>query len=255
MTDLHLIETPLDLRRLHEWAERRNFAGRGSLDEGHALHHLLDETFGRSVLKPFRVMAAPRARSATLFGYSDRPGDALRVGAATVATPGAIEVLDLGAMRSVPRPASAWREGQRLGFDLRARPVIRLARALDGPGGRLGKGAEVDAFLAEALSEHAGDRSGMARAERSREAVYLDWLAHRLTGVANLDRGATRLARFQRLRAMRGGKPVEGPEAIIHGTLTVTDPAAFADRLARGVGRHRAYGYGMLLLRPPGRRC
>ena len=35
------------------------------------------------------------------------------------------------------------------------------------------------------------------------------------------------------------------------GTLRVTDPAAFAAGLARGIGRHRAFGFGMLLLAPP----
>ena len=34
---------------------------------------------------------------------------------------------------------------------------------------------------------------------------------------------------------------------------TVTDPVAFVGLLARGMGRHRSYGYGMLLLRPPQR--
>lgn len=38
----------------------------------------------------------------------------------------------------------------------------------------------------------------------------------------------------------------------MHGTLTVTDPAFFAQALAVGIGRHRASGFGMLLLRPPG---
>jgi CRISPR system Cascade subunit CasE len=47
----------------------------------------------------------------------------------------------------------------------------------------------------------------------------------------------------------RGGAVSEGPEATFHGTLEITDPVRFADLLARGVGRHRAYGYGMLLLR------
>ena len=39
----------------------------------------------------------------------------------------------------------------------------------------------------------------------------------------------------------------------MRGVLTITDPDAFAQLLARGVGRHRSYGYGMLLLRPPGK--
>ena len=37
------------------------------------------------------------------------------------------------------------------------------------------------------------------------------------------------------------------------GTLTIDNPAAFARLLARGVGRHTTYGYGMLMLRPPGK--
>ena len=36
----------------------------------------------------------------------------------------------------------------------------------------------------------------------------------------------------------------------MQGVLTITDGGAFASLLARGVGRHRAYGYGMMLLRP-----
>ncbi|GHE81823.1 hypothetical protein GCM10019059_44550 [Camelimonas fluminis] len=54
---------------------------------------------------------------------------------------------------------------------------------------------------------------------------------------------------------MRKGRRIEGPDATFHGSLVVTDPEAFTILLARGVGRHRAYGYGMLLLRPPQRQA
>jgi len=36
---------------------------------------------------------------------------------------------------------------------------------------------------------------------------------------------------------------------LIGGTLSVRDPEAFAAALAAGVGRHKAFGFGMLLLR------
>jgi CRISPR system Cascade subunit CasE len=36
----------------------------------------------------------------------------------------------------------------------------------------------------------------------------------------------------------------------VHGELTINDADAFARLLAGGVGRHAAYGFGMLLLRP-----
>jgi CRISPR system Cascade subunit CasE len=57
--------------------------------------------------------------------------------------------------------------------------------------------------------------------------------------------------RISRTRVARGDRGPEGPDATIHGTLTVTDPGVFTKFLARGVARHRAYGYGMLLLHPP----
>ena len=93
----------------------------------------------------------------------------------------------------------------------------------------------------------------MQSAGRSREAVYAAWFADRLGDAAEIE--TVRLAGFRRGLAARGdGRGIEGPDAILHGTLTVRDPEIFVDRLRRGVGRHKAYGYGMLLLRPPGSR-
>ncbi len=43
---------------------------------------------------------------------------------------------------------------------------------------------------------------------------------------------------------------VQGPDAVFTGLLQVRDSAAFAALLARGIGRHRAFGFGMLLLKP-----
>ena len=37
----------------------------------------------------------------------------------------------------------------------------------------------------------------------------------------------------------------------LQGVLAVQTAEPFVRRLREGVGRHRAYGYGMLLLRPP----
>ena len=54
-----------------------------------------------------------------------------------------------------------------------------------------------------------------------------------------------------RSAGLRGGYS-EGPDALMRGVLEITDGPAFAQLLAGGVGRHRAYGYGMLLLRPAG---
>lgn len=239
---LHLIDLPLSLRALHQWAGRRNLQ-----DEGVMLHHLLGETFGPAALQPFRLMVAPRARDGSLYAYASQDAVNLAAQAAATLTPDLAEVVDLTRLRSLPRPAT-WEAGQRLGFDLAIRPVVRLNSALSGQDDtgapvHLQKGAEVDAFLALALRGTA----------TSREDTYLAWLAERLAPAATLDLTASRLASFQRTAVRRNGRRIEGPDAVIHGTLTVLDPTAFAETLAKGVGRHRAYGYGMLLLRPPQR--
>lgn len=242
---LHLVEMPLHLAALHAWSGTREI-GRGNLDEGLTLHHLLAEAFGPGTLQPFRLMVAPRAVRGTLYAYSARPADALRDAARSVIGPTEASILPLDRLRSVPRPPESWRADMRLGFDLKARPVVRLSSDLETDTQRFSKGAELDAFLAETLRN---DKS------RPREDVYLDWLVTRLAPVAELERDRTRMHSFRRSRGTRGGRSVEGPDVVFHGTLTIRDRHGFADMLARETGRHRAYGYGMLLLRPLRRRA
>jgi len=248
---LHLVELPIALRELHLWAGARNFAS--NFDEGLALHHLLGEVFGPATLQPFRLMVAPRARTGTLYAYATEDAETLRRAASASLTPGQQAVIRLDRLRSIPRPTSTWQEGQRLGFDVRLRPVVRLHGDLTGvdEAGKtvtMRKGAEIDAYLARSLRTTAD-----AAPIITRESVYLDWLAERLAPAARLDPDATHLAGFRRQVVSRGSRRLAGPDAIVHGTLTVTDAEAFAALLASGIGRHRTYGYGMLLLRPPQR--
>lgn len=241
-----LIRLAVDLAALGRWSAARGFVTPKVADEGRALHHLLTETFGPQALQPFRLMPSRRDR-ANLYAWSDADPEALRELGRSCALPDAAAVLDPARIEGrMPPP---FRAGQRLGFDVRLRPVVRLLADLEGLTAagtpvRFSRGAEVDAFLARALRADPGDRGV------ERQQVYLDWLAARLHG-AELDRTTTRLHAFRRVVALRGGRAVEGPEAVIHGTLTLHDPEAFAAGLRRGVGRHCAYGYGMLLLRPP----
>lgn len=256
MTALNLVRIPVSTDKLARWAGERGWVrhGRGvAFDEGRALHHLLNEALGPGALRPFRMLVPPRRTEANLYGYSELDGDALRSAARAHALPDHLTVLSPDRLESKLMP-EIWRVGQRLGFDLRVRPIRRLRRELSTQSGKkIGKGAEIDAFLLEALRHHPATPDGMVKGNRTREAVYLDWLTQRLATAAELDRTASRLARFRRVRVARGDSGPEGPDATIHGTLTVTDPVAFAGLLAHGVGRYRAYGYGMVLLRSPNR--
>ena len=258
MTGLNLIRVPVATQHLARWAAERGLGWiqrRGStagFDEGRALHHLIGEVFGPDAMGPFRLLVPPRRTIGNLYAYSTLDAGELREAAAVQAWPDHQKLLSIGGLASKSMP-DAWRAGQRLGFDLRTRPVRRLRGDLETPSGRVSKGKEIDAYLLEAARRHPEVRDGMIRDNRTRETVYLDWLAERLGSGAELDRHTSRLARFRRVRVARGDASSEGPDATFHGTLTVTDPNSFATSLARGVGRHRAYGYGMLLLRPPSR--
>ena len=238
---LHMIRADLDIREFHRWAGGRGLIGRSAFDEGFAMHCLLSESFGELAPRPFRVIVprGQRRRTGTLYGYSEGTADDLRDAASTYCDPLQAKVLPGSEIDSKPMP-TMWRVGQRLGFETLVRPIIRRARGSDRPG------REIDAFQAEAELHPVG---GM---RRTREDVYTDWLQNRLeqNGAARLEKATLRM--FERVRTVRKlhARGSEGPHALMRGSLTIADASAFGQMLAHGVGRHKAYGYGMLLLRP-----
>ena len=146
--------------------------------------------------------------------------------------------------------------GARLGLRRRACPVVRLASAVEVPGKKgepvkYRAGAEIDAWVYQ--NWFAKDRPG-----GSREQVYGLWLERRLAGAAELE--SVRVEAFNRQQLVRRshGEPrraqiLERPQVLLRGVLRVSEAAPFHRLLAQGVGRHRAYGFGMLLLHPPPR--
>ena len=249
----HLIHAPLDMRRFNRWAGTRGLIRNGSFDAGYAFHVLLSTMFGKSVLQPFRLFASERRASAALYAYADVDDAELRDTAAAVAPPDCLDVINPDRIRSKRMP-SHFQQGRRLGFDLRLRPVRRLHRDLADPqlGRSLSKGAEVDAFRLEVIRRFPSGwaDSAAAKAGVTRQSVYAEWLCERLGNAVAVEQCS--LVAVSRSRALRGknGGP-EGPDAILHGTFAVASEETFARVLRNGIGRHRAYGYGMLLLRPP----
>ncbi len=240
----NMIRADIDLRSFYRWAGSRGMISRNAFDPGFAMHCLLTESFGRDLApKPFRVII-PRDRNrdpGTFYAYSTSPAEDLRDTAQTFACPLQSKILPPSSIDGKTMP-DTWRTGQRLGFEVLIRPVVRCGRGSDRPG------KERDAFQAEA------ERHPKGEMPRNREDVYVDWLSDKFAR-----RGArleeARLRSFQRVRVVRKlhKHASEGPDAVMQGTLEVTDPAEFAKLVADGVGRHRAYGYGMLLLRPASR--
>ncbi len=252
-----MVYVPIDWTAFCRWAGNRSLLRPGTFDEGYALHVLLCAVFGKAVLQPYRLVRASRASIASLYAYSGQDREELLGTAQAVAPPEAHGVLEFDDLATKAMP-DRFRSGQRLGFDVRVRPVRRLGRdLLDSQSGRvLRKGSELDAFRLELLHRSPdGWRSADSSAGRngtSRQSVYAKWLAERLGAAASVDTAGCRLVDFRRTRAWRGrGRGSEGPDASLQGELVVRDPKEFARKLRCGVGRHRAYGYGMLIARPP----
>jgi CRISPR system Cascade subunit CasE len=243
MNLLYLMHCLPDPHRLTVWAARHGLLGPED-DLGYALHGLLSAAFGEHAPKPFSY----RDTRAGLLAYTRLPAAELAE-LSSLASPDVAAALGLDAgpvspgLNARPFPQS-WRVGQELGFSVRVRPV---QRAMDG--------RERDVFLA------AADRAGADTAVL-RETVYRQWLEQQLAahGAARLlDARMTGFSltnlmlRTQRTQDAEGGRTkrfVCGPDVTFEGRLRVEDPVAFAGQVARGIGRYRAFGFGMLLLRP-----
>lgn len=246
-----MIRAEVDVRAFQRWMGTKRLQ-----DPDHAMHCLLEECFGDLAPRPFRLIVPRGGSSGVLYGYGLACSDALREASATFADPLQSRIISASKMESKPMPTE-WQVGRRLGFETRIRPIVRLSRDTSRvppdtqrcfKDGGLRPGKECDVFLYEAMRHPEG---GM---NRKREEVYAEWLSAQFNriGGASLDVKATKLVSFQRTRAVRKlhGRYSEGPDAVMQGNITIPDPDAFSALLARGVGRHRAYGYGMLLLRP-----
>jgi len=246
---LYFLRLPVHLERLWRLAGERNWLARngGASDEGLALHHALNEVFGPAVLKPFRLMMSPGEARGFIYSYSQHPPETLRETAA-LCGPEYDRLFELDRLQTKPMSVD-FSSGRQLGFDIRLRPVRRSRKTAAETGSR-----EIDVFLHEALEKFPQaahpEKSEMIKAGRKREAVYGDWFQERLAGAADISR--VKLVHFRRSVAIRNGQVIEGPDAILQGNLTVGDSRKFAALIRHGVGRHKAYGYGMLLLRPPG---
>jgi CRISPR system Cascade subunit CasE len=150
----------------------------------------------------------------------------------------------MGHLRAKQLP-TVWRQGRQLSFEARARPVVRSRR-----NPRSGALDEVDVALHRAAQDPSV----------TRERAYLDWIAGQLMrdGAAQLLSATlhafcrTRVARQSNTTNGRRIVQSEGPDVWIRGTLQIERPDAFDSLLRRGVGRHRAFGFGCMLVAPAG---
>ena len=286
MTDLHLVRLPVDLRAFTVWAFDRGYMdtppsdGRGRPrdgETGYALHAALTGLFGAQSPRPFavppvgqrerrRMTIGSESRGGMLdvFGYARAPVETLR----TLAQLGDDELratIDWDGARSRLMP-TRWPKNLRLRFDLRACPVRRIMTPLTTPerpnlpATTLSKGKEVDAFQVAAARTLDTREPILAR-----DRIYIEWLAERLAPqperpqAVALVPDSVRVEAYRSVRLLRRPRGTNGhrssqwltrPDVRFTGLLDIAAPEAFPAFLARGVGRHCGFGFGMLLLQP-----
>jgi CRISPR system Cascade subunit CasE len=241
---IHLMQCQPHPQALAVWATRHRLLSPDG-DYGYALHALLTSAFGSHAPRPFRYLGQRQG----LLAYSRLDLAALRDLAALVA-PDIASALGLDSLAARPFP-ERWRVGQHLAFEVRTRPVVRA-----------NDGRERDAFL-HALgpqSTEPADEPDLSE-RRVRSEVYINWLRQRFSALGAAEIEDSRVDAFQLTRLLvrppnadtgkRGSRTVNGPDAVFKGHLRISDSHRFAALIQRGIGRHRAFGYGMLLLKPP----
>jgi CRISPR system Cascade subunit CasE len=247
---LCLVRLQPDLEALARWATATNQRALRD-DMGYALHAALQATLGRLAPKPFAVVRRPI--EVQLVGYSTATPEDLRraLGLAASAEPTAASALGIvnpAALDVRPMPDD-WRSGETLSFETRIAPVVR-SRSM--PGGGY---PEIDAAF---HPDYCGDSPG------AREQAHARWLSRELArgGAATLME--QRVLAFSLAQIARRGRSVEQdgakrrtrygllPDLTVRGQLRVEDGAAFDALLRRGLGRHRSFGFGCLLLAPAG---
>lgn len=131
-------------------------------------------------------------------------------------------------------------EGQRLAFALRANP----AQSVKTPG--RSRGARVDAIM------HAKTLAAGALGVEDIEKAALDWLFAREERIGvKFDRPLCAAGGYRQVRIARdGGKPIRHSMIDYEGAFAIVDPAALSQAVTKGVGKARAYGCGLLMLRP-----
>jgi CRISPR system Cascade subunit CasE len=233
---LYLLELPINSKALIGFVHDCGFNTPRDEDLGYAAHAWLKGIFGSLAPNPYRLLHDMHNRRAPrILAYSERLIEELIEYAETYARPMARAVCNLRDLRAARLP-DLWRRGRRLGFEVLACPVSRQDQS------------EKDIYLRKV----AALPQGAPKLERS--AVYCEWLKSQ-TGccvhIEDVSIEGFRLVRMLRRRqdGDRRGPSITRPHVLFRGMLEIYSSEGFQRMLRRGLGRHRAFGYGMLLLR------
>jgi len=155
-----------------------------------------------------------------------------------VATPGLLE--------AQCKPFSpALEVGDRLAFRLRANPTV--AKSVAGK-----RGQRADVLMAAKFPFAAGPERTSQACVDAMDAAAREWLAARAESFGFRLPVDPEVGAYRQHALQKGaGKPIRFSSVDYEGLLEVTDSVRLIETLAQGVGRAKAFGCGLMLLRRP----
>jgi len=248
MEPLHMIRLVIDEIDLFECERRLALAPKipsahHRSDFGYVAHCYLMGLFGEKAPRPFWLDVRRDTKAIQVLGYAQCDAETLKADAQTFADPGIWSAVDWGQFASKPMPTK-FAPGQRLGFAVSTIPSVCIPRS-----GR----KRIDPYLRK--TQLAPDGVQIDRFD-----VYQRWLydgIDRAGGAKVLD---SRVVRFSLDKMTRRTQITEeekrrkvqrffAPSVTLEGVLEVMDSEKFFMLLTRGIGRHKAFGAGMLRLK------
>lgn len=228
MTLLMLRFSPV-LMAARRWMEARK-ATASDQEGGYAWHALLAAAFGPTAPRPFRVLEGTAGVQVLAYAAQYPAAGEDRE---AIAAMGPVEA------KSMP----ILRQGLRLSVSARLRPVVRT----DANGDRR-RSIELDVYHWTRRREGGNPDP---------QAVYEAWsralLERNGASVESLRLVMKRFEPVLRRPCQEEGRArvqVQGTSIDVEGVVKIADASLFSQAVAGGVGRHKAFGYGMLLLRP-----
>ena len=229
MTKTYLLQADLDLTNMARWSAQNKYS-----DPDRALHCLVYHTFpGDKVPRAFAAVTDPNGprHHAKLYAYTGLNEDELRDVARMCQMEGEASIMSPFTFRTKEIP-DEWQEGSTVGFRVRVRPTYRDAQTK----------AERD------ISNRPDIPAGIEI-----EDLYCNWLSDLLAKKAKAEAPpeAMRVVNYQRRRVKRqeNSNWTTGPDVTIEGRCRILCPDEWGQAVRYGIGRHKPYGYGMLLLR------
>lgn len=226
----HLLQADIDMRNLARWAALEKHS-----DADRSLHCLVYHTFGQNVPRAFAAIPDREEPSShgKLLAYSSLEQRELREIARSNQSHLTAAIMNPFTFRTTPLP-EAWPEGATVGFRVRIMPTYRNST-------RSG----------QAAGEH--DIQLRADPGQPKERTYALWLADLLRRKAGAepDLDSIRMTRCasRKFKRQNSQRWAHGPDATMTGVCAVRDPELWENALRYGIGRHKTYGYGMILIR------